>query len=221
MCVSWFYRVCKTVGRWNTIIGICIVVNRDSCRLFSRINRLVSDVNRAPDFNSNRFIPRDESQFEYPDEYYRVVRRRLLRDSPFLSAFFYSRCISHAYVSFSHSLQVTTTIKDERGSWPVQGRAQGSVDDPVCRVAVYSFSKVHDWNAFVKAILCKIFYNWVCSLNLFVFVKVARGLCARYYFIIAIILSIARLFIAFYLKEAFIANIDTIISFLRLRSKIR
>lgn len=102
-------------------------------------------------------------------------------------------------------LDGAATIKDERGSWPVQGRAQGSVDDLVRRVVIYSLlSKVYDWNAFVKAILCKIFYIWVCSLNLFVFVKVARGLCARYYIIIAIILSIARLFIVFYKRNSFI-----------------
>lgn len=55
------------------IVGIRIVVIRDSCRLFSRVNRLVSDANRTPDFNSNRFIPRGESQFEHPDEYDRVL----------------------------------------------------------------------------------------------------------------------------------------------------
>lgn len=128
------------------------------------------------------------------------------RDSPFLSAFFYSRCISHsrAFPTLTSvircKLDVVLTIKDERGNWPAQGHAQGFrwSCSPCCLFVLVEgpwskcTRKMHSWNAF---------YIWVCSLNLFMSVKVARGLCAGRYFILAIIISIAILFIAFYKRS--------------------
>lgn len=203
--MSRFYRVCKTVGRWNTIIRIRIVVTRDSFRLFCRINRLVSDANRALDFNSNRFLPRWWITVRASRQI-RLCCCTSSRFSIFIRILLLALHFAHsrAFPTFTSvircKLDVVLTIKDERGNWPAQGHAQGfrSSCSPCCLFALVEgpwskcTRKMHSWNAF---------YIWVCSLNLFMFVKVARGLCAGRYFILAIILSIAILFITFYKRS--------------------